>query len=146
MLDRQPLDGVDRTEHLGEVGAGRREVEREVVAVAEQPVRAVRQAVSIELEPVSKTGLHDAVTGLDLVDQAVDVGHVVVGHTTEMLRDDRAEQQPSEPGCRIDREHHVPERDPSGRLNGTTVEDLQFGQQHVSNATDGGVRLRDRQT
>ena len=130
MLGSEPLDCVDRAEHLSEIGAGRGEVERDVLALTDQPVRAVRQPVSIDLEPMAEPRLDDPVPGLHLVDQTVHVGDVIVVDTIEVLSDDRAEHQTAETWRRVDRQDHVSERDPSCWLNRTTVEDLQFGQEH----------------
>ena len=146
MLDGQPFDGIDGTEYLGEVSACRGEVKREVVAVTDQSVGTVRQPVPVKLKPMPQAGLDNAPAGLYLVDQSVYVRHIVVGDSPEMLRDDCAKQQAPETGSRIDGEHHVSQRNPSGGLDGATVKDLQFGQQHLLNATDPLDRLRDRQT
>ena len=56
----QSFDGVNRTEHLGHPGAGRVEVEADVLAVAEQPVGRQGEPVAIDLEAVAQAWLDDA--------------------------------------------------------------------------------------
>ena len=76
-----------------------------------QPVGREGEAVAVDLEAVAQPGLDDAHVAVDLIDQAVDVGHELVGHVADVPGDDGAEQQAAEPGRRIDRQHEVAERD-----------------------------------
>ena len=55
----EALDGVDRPEHLGHAGAGRVEVEADLLAVADQAVRRQGEPVAIDLEAVAQAGLDD---------------------------------------------------------------------------------------
>ena len=99
-------------------------------SVAEQAVAAVRQPVTVDLEPVAQPRLHDSLAALDLVDQPHHVGHQIGVDAGEVLGDDGAQQQPTEPGRRVDRQHQVAERDPTGRHRRPGVEDLELGEQH----------------
>ena len=77
---------------------------------------------------MTKAGLHDARPGLDLGDEAVHVGHEFVVDPVQVLGDDRTEQQPSEPGRRVDREHHVAERNATRRHRRAGVPDLELSE------------------
>ena len=107
-------------------------VEGDVVTLADETVVAEREAVPVDLEPVPEPGLHDAVTALDLADQPVDVTDQIVRDAVEMRRHDRAEQQTPESRCRVDGQHHVPERHPPGGNRRSGVPDLEFGEQHLA--------------
>ena len=91
---------------------------------------ALGQPVPIDLEAMTQSGLHDPRAGLDLGDQSVHVGHEFVIDAVEVLGDDRAEQQPAEPGRRVDRQHHVAERHATRRHRRAGVPDLELGEQH----------------
>ena len=128
----EPLDGVDRPEHLHQRAALRLQAEVDVVALALHPVDAGGEAVAVDLVAVQQARLHDALAAADLVEQAVDVGDEVVVDVGQVLGDHRAEQQPAEAGQRIDREHEVTERDTPGRRDRAGVPHLQLGQQHLA--------------
>ena len=130
MLGSEAFNGVDGAEHLCEIGAGRVEIERDVVTVADHPMVALRQAVAVDLETMAQAWLHDPVTALDRCEQTVDIGDEVVVDAVQVLRNDGAEQQPAEARCRIDRQHQMAERDPSRGHCWTCVPDLDLCQQH----------------
>ena len=83
----------------------------------------MRQAVAVDLVAVAQTRLHDPLAASDFVDQAPDVRHEIVDDTDDVLGHDRTEQQSAEARRRLDRQHHVTERDPPGRHRRTGVED-----------------------
>ena len=91
---------------------------------------ADRETVLIDLEAVPQARLHDPFAALDLADQPMDVGNEIVVDAAQVCGDDRSEQQSAEPGRGVDRQHHVPERDSSGRHRRAGVPDLEFGEQH----------------
>ena len=126
----EPLDGVHRAEHLGDAGAGGVEVEADLLAVAEHAVRRQRQAVAVDLEAVAQPRLHDALVAVDLVDQAVDVGHQLDGDVADVAGDDGAEQQPAEPRRRVDRQHEVAEGEAPRRRERPGVPHLELGEEH----------------
>ena len=127
----EPFDGVHRTQHLGEIGAGTVEVEAQIVGVADHPVPAAGEPVTVDLEPVSQARLHDSVAALDLVDQAVHIGMQLVVDAVDVTGDDGAEQQPTEAGRRVDGEDEVAERQAPGRDGGSRVPHLELGEQHA---------------
>ena len=133
----EPLDGVDGAEHLGHARAGRVEVEADLLAVAEQPMRRQGQPVTIDLEPVPQPGLDDPVVAVDLIDQAVDVGDQLVGDVPDVAGDDGTEQQAAEAWRRVDGQHQVAERDPPRRSERAGVPHLQLRQQHPRQDTGG---------
>ena len=126
----EPFDGVHRTQHLGEIGAGTVEVEAQIVGVPDHPVPAAGEPVTVDLEPVSQARLHDPVAALDLVDQAVHVGKQLVVDAVDVIGDDGTEQQPAEAGRRVDGEDQVTERQAPGRYCRARVPDLELGEQH----------------
>ena len=136
MLVGQALDGVDRTEHLHEIGPRRVEVERDVVTFADESVLAPGEPVAIDLIAVAEPGLDDPLAELDLADQSVHAGHQVVVDAGQMSGHDGAEQQAAEARGRVDRQHHVAERDPPRRDGRARVPDVDLGQQHRIDATD----------
>ena len=140
----EPLDRVDRAEHLGEIAARGAEVELHLVALADQLVAAVREPVPVDLEAVAQARLHDAVALLDLADEPGDVAEQVVVDTADVVGDHGTEQEPAEAGRRIDRQHQVAERDPPGRHRRPGVEDLQLGQQHGHDAIPATTRVSER--
>ena len=131
VLRRQAFDGVDRTEHLRQICAGRVEVERDVVAVTEQTVSADRKTMPIDLESVPQTGLNDACTSFDLGDQPVDVGDQVVVDPVEMRSDDRPEQQSAEARRWVDWQDEVPKRNAPRRHRRARVPHLELGKELV---------------
>ena len=106
------------------------EVERDLLAVADQAVRRQGEAVAIDLEAVAQAGLDDAHVPVDLVDQPVDVGHEVLGTSPMWPASDGAEQQPAEAGRRVDGQHEVAERQAPRRRQRPGVPHLQLGQHH----------------
>jgi hypothetical protein len=93
-------------------------------------VTAVRQAVAIDLETVTQTGLHDPLAVLDLFDEPRDVADQVDVDALDVTGDDRAEQQAAEPRGGIDRQARGSERHPPGGHGRARVEDLELRQQH----------------
>ena len=67
--------------------------------------------MTVDLEPVAQAGLDDAHAPVDLVDEAMDVGHEIGVDLADRRRGDGAEQQPAETGRRIDGQHEIAERD-----------------------------------
>ena len=59
---------------------------------------------------MSEARLHDALAALDLGDQPGDVAVQLSRHATDVVGDDRAEQQAPEARGRVDGKHQVPER------------------------------------
>ena len=120
---------------------------RDVVAVAHQAMTADGETVTVDLETMPQPRLDDALAALDLADQAVDVGDEIVVDAGQVGRHDRAEQQAAEARRRVDRQHHVPERDAARRHCGTGVPDLELSEQHRAVARSLGrsdVRPDDR--
>ena len=126
----EALDGVDRAEHLRERGPRGVEVERDLLAVADEAVGRQGEPVAVHLEPVAQSRLHDADVPVDLVDQAVHVGHELVGDLADVAGEHRPEQQAAEAGSRVDREHEVAERDAAGRRQRPRAPHLELGEQH----------------
>jgi hypothetical protein len=60
----------------------------------------------------------------------VDVGDQIVLDAVQVLGHDGAEQETTEAGCRVDRQHQVAERESSRRLRRPGVPDLDLCQQH----------------
>ena len=111
------------------------DLEAQLLALALQPVDAALQAHPIGLQPVTQAGLGDAVAGLELVGQAVEVveqlrvehGHVGGDHTPE--------QDAAEPGAGVTGRSRPPSATPSG--DGPQVEHLQLGQdRHLRTASE----------
>jgi hypothetical protein len=86
--------------------------------------------VTVDLISVLQPRLHDTLAATDLIEESMHVGNEIVVHVGKMSSDHGAEQQPAEPGSRIDRQDEVAERDASRRRDGTRMPDFQFGQQH----------------
>ena len=57
----QPLEGVDRTQHLGQRATQRVQIELDMVGVAVHLVHARGEAVAIDLVAVLQARLHDPV-------------------------------------------------------------------------------------
>ena len=107
----------------------------QLVAVSEQPVDRPAETVPVDLVAMAQPGLHNPITALDLVDEAVDVGHEVFVDVLDVAGDHRPEQHAAEPRGRIDRQHQRAEGDPPCRGAWPRVPHLQFGEQHRSRLT-----------
>ena len=94
------------------------ELEHQLLAVAPQPVDAALQAHPVGLQPVPQPGLRDAVAGLEMARQAIEVvEHVGVEHR-HVRRDDAAEQDAPEPRGGRHRQVAAAQRHPAGGGDG----------------------------
>ena len=140
-LETETLECVDGAQHLSHVGALRVELEGDVVPVADHDVPTAGETVTIDLVAVPEAGLGHPMTVLHLGDEAADIEEVVSVEPPGVLRDDSAEQDAPETGRRVDRKNEVPEGDPTGRLDGAGMEDLELGQHHGQTVPVGGRRV-----
>jgi hypothetical protein len=86
--------------------------------------------VAVDLEPVTQTWLHHAITALHLEDESLDVGVQIIVDFEKMPRNDRTEQHSPETGRRIGRQHEMTESHAPRRRDGPRVPDLEFCQEH----------------
>ena len=93
-------------------------------------MHADREPVTVDLIPMLQPRLHDTLAATDLIEEAMHVGNEFVVDIGKMSSDYSAEQQPAEPGSRIDRQDKVAEGDASRRRDGARMPDFQLGQQH----------------
>ena len=91
--------------------------------------------MAVDLEAVAQARLDDAHVPVDLVDQPVHVGDEVVRHVADVAGDDRSEQQPAEPGRRVDGQHEVAQRHAPRRRQRPGVPHLDLRQQHARDGT-----------
>ena len=98
MFGAEALGGIDRAQHLAQVGADAVEVEVDLVAVADEAMMTDCETVPIDLKPMSEPRLHDALAFGHFVDQAMYVIDVIVADTAEVGRNHRTQQQPAEAG------------------------------------------------
>ena len=104
----ESLERVDRTENLLERAPIGVEFEFDLVALAPQTVDAPRHSVTIDLESMAQTRLGNSFTSLHLHQESMHVGHDVVVDFGNVPRHDRTDQEPTEAGSRLARQHHVP--------------------------------------
>ena len=86
--------------------------------------------VTVDLIPMLQPRLHDTFATTDLIEESMHIGNEFVVDVGKMCRNDSAQQQPAEPGSRIDRQDKVAEGNASRRSDGARMPDFQFGQQH----------------
>jgi len=130
MLGREALRCIDRAKNLAQIGSVAIEIERDLVAVAEQTVAADGEPMTVDLKAVTESRLHDSSALADLGNQPMDIGNLIIVKTSKMRSDDRTEQQATEAGRRIYRKHHVAESNTARWHGGPGVENFQFGEEH----------------
>jgi len=140
-FEPETLEGVDSAQHLSHVGALRVELEGDVVTVADHDVPTARKAMTIDLVAMPEAGLGHPMAVLHLGDETADIEEVVAVEPPGVLGDDSAEQDAPETGRRVDREDEMPEGDPTGRLDGAGMEDLELSQHHGQTVPVGGRRV-----
>jgi len=136
-LEVEALERVDRAEDLGDIGTSGLQVEGDVIPLTVHHMAAAREPMSVDLVPVSESGLGHAPSLLHLGDEPTDVEQIIAVETTRVLGDDSAEEDPSETRSGVDREHEMSEGDPTRRLNSPRVEHLELGQDHGANVPVG---------
>ena len=92
------------------------------------------ESVAIDLIAMTQTGLHDSLAPRNLPEETMHVGNEIGVDVTEVSSDNGTEQQASEAGRRLDREHEVAERDTSSGSVRSRMPHLELGQQHAGNA------------
>jgi hypothetical protein len=85
--------------------------------------------VTIDLESMAQTGLGDSFTALNLHQKSMHIGYDVVVDFGYVPGHDRTDQEPTESGGRLARQHHVPERHPTRGSERAGVPHLEFGEQ-----------------
>ena len=88
------------------------------------------QAVPVDLESVPQSRLDHTLTVTYFVNQPVDITDLIIIDATEVRGNHRTDEEAAEPWSRVDREHHVTERDTSRRHRWPCVPDLEFGKEH----------------
>jgi hypothetical protein len=86
--------------------------------------------MSVDLEAMSQTRLDDAFRALDLTDQTMDVGLQVLVDFEEVPGNHRTQQDSTESGSGICRQHEVAERHTPRGCDRARVPDLEFGEDH----------------
>jgi uncharacterized protein related to proFAR isomerase len=86
--------------------------------------------VTVDLEAMPQTGLDDAIRTLDLADETMDVGMHVLVDLEEMPSHHCTEQDATETGGGIRRQHEMAERDTPRGSDRTRMPDLEFGEDH----------------
>jgi hypothetical protein len=130
MLKCKSFGCIDGPEDLAQIGSGAVEIERNLVAIADQAMAADSQPMAVDLKTVAEPRLHDSSAPADLGNQPVDIANLIIVEAPKMRSDDRAQQQATEAGRWIDRQHHVSKGNTACRHAGPCVEDLQFGEEH----------------
>jgi hypothetical protein len=130
MLECKSFRSIDGTEDLAQIGSGAVEIERNLVAVADQAMVADGEPMAVDLKTVAEPRLHDSPALADLSNQSVHIGNLLIVEASEVRSDDRTQQEATEAGRWIDRKHHVSEGNTACRHSGPRVEDLQFSEEH----------------
>jgi hypothetical protein len=130
MLKRKSFRGIDSSENLAQTSSGAVEIERDLVAVANQAMGADGEPMAVDLKTVAEPRLYDSSALADLGNQPVGIGNLLIVEASEVGSDDRAQQQATKAGRWIDWQHHVSEGNAACRHGGSRVEDLQFGEEH----------------
>src|SRR5262245_52351729 len=103
----QSLDRVDGTQHLGETAALGVESEAHVLALSLEAMTAEGESVAIDLIAVAQPRLNDPVAAVDLQQETMHIRDEILIDLAEVMGDDRAEEQTTEPGGGIDRQDQV---------------------------------------
>ena len=106
------------------------ELERQLLAVADELVAIAVQPDPIGLETMPQAGLRDPLTLLELMGQANEIAVEVRVDQVDEGGDDPTEQQAAEAGWRGGRQHRDAEGDPAGGRDRARVEHFQLGQDH----------------
>ena len=107
------------------------EVELQCLTTTDETTDRAAQSVLVCLEPVTDAGLHDSLTVFELRHQHEQRVEIVGVQGIRANRDDAAEEQRTEPGRWVDRQHPMTESDAPSRRVHATVEHLELGQDHV---------------
>jgi hypothetical protein len=93
----QPFHGIHRSQQLRHGRTHVIELETDLLADTHEPVGATGQAVLIHLESMSDTRLHDAGASGHFGDESVEIGVQLWLEMREVMRDDPAEENSTEP-------------------------------------------------
>ncbi len=115
------------------------EVELECLATTDEAADRASQTVLIRLEAVADARLHDSLAVLELRHEHEKCVEVVRVQRVCAHGHDAAEQQGTEPGRRVDRKDPMAECDTPSRRVRAAVENLELGQDHVTQVTDHAV-------
>jgi hypothetical protein len=90
------------------------------------------KAVPIDLESVPKPRLDHTLAVTHFVNQPVNITNLIVINATEMRCNHCTDEQAPKPWSRVDRKHHMAERNATCRNSRPRVPDLEFGKEHGS--------------
>ena len=93
MLKRKSFRGIDSSENLAQTSSGAVEIERDLVAVANQAMGADGEPMAVDLKTVAEPRLYDSSALADLGNQPVGIGNLLIVEASEVGSDDRAQQQ-----------------------------------------------------
>ena len=106
---------------LGELKADR-------LTIGNHAVDAAREAVTVDLEAMSKSWLGDPFAAINLRDQAIEIRVEVLVNECNEIRDYRRKQDSTEPWSWIDGQDEVSERQSPRRGHRSRVPDFDFGE------------------